>query len=45
MAENESIPVWWVALFLLLALGLAVASVYAVGGSLTDASVLFPLSI
>jgi hypothetical protein len=34
MAENESVSFWWVALFLLLALGLGAAIVYAVGGTL-----------
>lgn len=34
MANNESVSFWWVALFLLLALGLGAAMVYAVGGSL-----------
>jgi hypothetical protein len=36
MAENESIPFWWIALFVLLALGLGAAAVLAVGGSLIE---------
>jgi hypothetical protein len=34
MAKNESVSFWWVALFLLLALGLGAAIVLAVGGNL-----------
>lgn len=34
MAENESVSFWWVVVFLLLALGLGAAMVYAVGGNL-----------
>jgi hypothetical protein len=34
MAKNESVSFWWVALFLLLALGLGAAIVFAVGGNL-----------
>jgi hypothetical protein len=34
MADNESVSFWWVALFLLLALGLGAAAVFAVGGTL-----------
>lgn len=37
MAENESVSFWWVVVFLLLALGLGVAMIYAVGGSLIAA--------
>lgn len=34
MAKEESVSFWWVALFLLLALGLGVAAVFSVGGTL-----------
>jgi hypothetical protein len=35
MAEtNSRVPVWWLVLFLLLALGAGAAAVFAVGGSL-----------
>jgi predicted secreted protein len=34
MADENSIPAWWIVLFLLLALGLGAAAVFAVGGSL-----------
>jgi predicted secreted protein len=34
MADENSIPLWWIVLFLLLALGLGAAVVLAVGGSL-----------
>lgn len=34
MAEKESVSLWWVALFLLLALGLGAAAVFSVGGTL-----------
>jgi predicted secreted protein len=34
MADENSIPIWWIVLFLLLALGLGAAVVLAVGGSL-----------
>ena len=33
-AASDSVSFWWIALFLLLALGIAAAGVYAVGGSL-----------
>lgn len=43
MAASDSVSFWWIALFLLLALGIAVVGVYAVGGSLVDTSgVLLP---
>lgn len=34
MAESDSPSFWWIALFLLLALGLGAAAIYAVGGTL-----------
>jgi hypothetical protein len=34
MADEESVPIWWIVLFLLLALGGAAVAVYSVGGSL-----------
>jgi hypothetical protein len=34
MDESESVPMSWIVLFLLLALGLGVAVVFAVGGTL-----------
>ena len=44
-AASDSVSFWWIALFLLLALGIAVAGLYAVGGTLIDttAGVLLPL--
>ena len=45
MADAEpdpSIPLSWIAVFLLLALGLAAAGVLFVGGALTGAGVLVP---
>ena len=43
-AASDSVSFWWIALFLLLALGVAAAGVYAVGGTLVDttAGVLLP---
>jgi hypothetical protein len=35
MDESESVPMSWIVLFLLLALGLGAAVVFAVGGTLT----------
>jgi hypothetical protein len=40
MAESESIPFWWIALFLLLALGGGALVVLSTGGSLIQGSVL-----
>jgi predicted secreted protein len=34
MADSETVPFWWLVLFLLLALGLGAATVLGVGGSL-----------
>ena len=44
MAESNSVPLWWVVLFLLLALGLGAATILAVGGSLvfSGGSVVLP---
>ncbi|MFB6154846.1 MAG: hypothetical protein ABEJ22_03055 [Haloferacaceae archaeon] len=45
MADEESVPRWWIVLFLLLALGGAAVVVYSVGGSLvTSPGVLAPLA-
>lgn len=44
MEDSDSIPAWWVVLFLLLALGLGAATVLGVGGSLI-AGVVAPTSI
>jgi predicted secreted protein len=41
MADSETVPFWWLVLFLLLALGLGAATVLGVGGSLV-AGVLAP---
>ena len=41
MAENDSVPLWWVLVFLLAALGVGAAAVFAVGGSLV-AGLLLP---
>ena len=44
MAESESVPFWWIVLFLLLALGAGGIAVLASGGSLVkSAGVLLPL--
>lgn len=37
MAASESVSRWWIALFVLLALGIGIAGLYAVGGTLIDA--------
>ncbi|MFB6107979.1 MAG: hypothetical protein ABEJ82_03940 [Haloplanus sp.] len=37
MAESNAIPFWWIALFLLLALGAGALVVSAIGGSLIAA--------
>lgn len=34
MADNGSVPFWWIVAFLLLALGAGIGSVYLVGGSI-----------
>jgi predicted secreted protein len=39
--ESDAIPLWWVVLFIVLALGAGAATVIAVGGSLV-ASAAFP---
>ena len=40
MAETDSrVPFWWLVVFLLLALGAGVATVFAVGGSLVAGTV------
>ena len=44
MAESDSVPFWWLVLFLLLALGLGAATVLGVGGSLI-AGVLAPVPV
>ncbi|MFB6177294.1 MAG: hypothetical protein ABEI99_09165 [Halobaculum sp.] len=43
-AENGSVPLWWILVFLLLTLGGGAYAVLSVGGSLIDAAgVLVPL--
>jgi ABC-type multidrug transport system permease subunit len=37
MAENGSVPFWWIVLFVLLALGAGIGSVFLVGGSIFTA--------
>jgi ABC-type multidrug transport system permease subunit len=37
MAENGSVPFWWIVLFVLLALGAGLGSVFLVGGSIFTA--------
>jgi predicted secreted protein len=44
MAESDSVPFWWLVLFLLLALGLGAATVLGVGGSII-AGVIAPAPI
>jgi len=34
MAENGSVPFWWIVVFLLLALGAGIGSVFLTGGSI-----------
>jgi len=34
MAENSSVQFWWIVVFVLLALGAGIGSIYLVGGSL-----------
>ncbi|WP_277553676.1 hypothetical protein [Halobaculum limi] len=42
-AGNESVPVWWILVFIVLALGLGAVAVLSVGGSLiTPAGTLLP---
>ena len=36
-SESDSVPLSWIAVFLLLALGLAASAILAVGGDLTPA--------
>lgn len=36
MAETGSVPLWWVVLFLLLALGAGAVAVWTAGGNLID---------
>ncbi|MFC7204780.1 hypothetical protein ACFQJC_14780 [Haloferax namakaokahaiae] len=43
MAESDSIPFWWIVLFLLLALGAGGVTVLAVGGSLISGLASLPL--
>lgn len=38
VSEDDSVPLWWVIVFLLLALGAGAAVVFAVGGSLVFVS-------
>jgi predicted secreted protein len=42
MDESNSVPLWWILLFLVLALGMGAFAVSAVGGSLI-ASVVVPV--
>ncbi|WP_191965404.1 MULTISPECIES: hypothetical protein [Haloferax] len=43
MAESESVPFWWIVLFLVLALGGGAITVWALGGSLVSAAIALPL--
>lgn len=43
MAESESVPFWWVLLFIVLALGGGAAAVFALGGSLISQAVVLPI--
>ncbi|ELZ93279.1 MULTISPECIES: hypothetical protein [Haloferax] len=43
MAESESVPFWWIVLFLVLALGSGAAVVFSVGGSLISGTAALPL--
>ena len=45
MAETDSrVPLWWLVLFVLLALGAGAAAIFAVGGSLL-AGVVTPVAV
>jgi len=37
MADNDSVPFWWIVAFVLLALGAGIGSVYLIGGSILAA--------
>jgi hypothetical protein len=42
-AGNDSVPIWWILVFIVLALGLGAVAVLSVGGSLiTPAGTLLP---
>ncbi|MFB6174231.1 MAG: hypothetical protein ABEI39_06270 [Halobacteriales archaeon] len=46
MADSEDVPFWWIALFLLLALGAGAVAVVTAGGSLiAGGAVVLPLSV
>ena len=34
MAENSSVPFWWIVVFVVLAVGAGIGSIYLVGGEL-----------
>ncbi|GAA0209929.1 MULTISPECIES: hypothetical protein [Halobaculum] len=43
-AGNDSVPIWWILVFIVLALGLGAIAVLSVGGSLIDPAMLLPLA-
>ncbi|EMA02676.1 MULTISPECIES: hypothetical protein [Haloferax] len=43
MAESESVPFWWIVLFLVLALGGGAAAVFSLGGSIISGTAVLPL--
>jgi predicted secreted protein len=44
-SESDAVPLWWVVLFIVLALGAGAATVLAVGGSLVANAVALPLFV
>lgn len=44
-SESGSVPFWWTALFLLLALGLAAIAIKMVGGDLVASGAFLPLPV
>mgnify|MGYP000023548045 CR=1 FL=1 len=41
-AGNDSVPIWWILVFIVLALGLGAIAVLSVGGSLITPGALLP---
>ena len=37
MADNDTVPLWWIVVFILVALGAGIGSIYLIGGSLFTA--------
>jgi len=43
MADNETVPFWWIVVFVLVSLGAGIGSIYLVGGSIFTAVIGFLL--